>query len=206
MSRVHSTLASAAALLAFAALLADARPAVDIGELAADIEAGRSHVSAIDLAEGLVRRDPGLRIVDLRSRDDFERFHVPGAAHLTVAALADTRFTRRDTIVLYAEDDARAAQGWALLRLRGYRNVFFLREGIYEWVSRVHEPRLAVDATPAEREAFARAAALSRFFGGRAQADVPRAEVPAGYWTTEVIHGRLSRAATAIDAIRRRGC
>ena len=70
-----------------------------------------------------------------------------------------------------------------LLRLRGYRQVAYLRDGLYEWIVRVHEPALAVDATPAEREEFERLAALSRYFGGQPRLDVPRAEMPAGYWT-----------------------
>ena len=206
MNRVHAVLAAAATLLAFAALLADARPTIDVADFAADIASGRDHLSAIDLAERLVGGDRALRIVDVRSAAEYERFHIPGSTHLTLQDLARTRFSRSETIVLYSEGAAHAAQGWALLRLRGYRSVFFLREGIYEWVSRVHEPRLAVDATSAEREAFERGAALSRFFGGQPQADVPRSAVPAGYWTSDTTEARLSRAATAIDAIRRRGC
>jgi hypothetical protein len=94
-----------------------------------------------------------------------------------------------------------------LLRLSGYRHVLFLREGLYEWIARVHEPRLADDATADERTAFTRAEAQSRYFGGRAQSGVARSEVPAGYWTTEA-PGRRDSSSTrdVIAGIRRRGC
>ena len=39
-------------------------------------------------------------------------------------------FHPSDTIVLLSEGGAHAAQAWVLLQVRGYRNVFFLRDGI----------------------------------------------------------------------------
>jgi hypothetical protein len=87
------------------------------------------------------------------------------------------------------------------------------------------EPRLAIDATDAERQEFARAEVQSRFFGGQPRSSVPRAEIPTGYWTdgeaglqphveaglqSRLPANGLSPTARAIrDAalnIRRRGC
>jgi rhodanese-related sulfurtransferase len=207
MSRLHQGLAATAAMLALAAALIDARPAVGATDLAADIEAERDHISAIDLAERIVRGDAALQVLDLRPAEEFERFHIPGASPITLDDLARTTFPRNATIVLYSEGGTHSAQGWMLLRLRGHRNVYFLREGIYEWIARVHEPKLASDATPAERDAFEQAATLSRFFGGVPTIEVSRAELPVGYWTGQGDrHEQPSRTGPAIAAIRRRGC
>jgi len=86
--------------------------------------------------------------------------------------------------------------------------VLVLREGVSEWLGRVHEPRLAVDATPEERAQFDRAAAMSRFFGGVPLAGVPRSEVPSGYWTGAPRTDELLEAAAlqSVALIRRRGC
>jgi hypothetical protein len=119
-------------------------------------------------------------------------------------ALGLPRSTR---VVLYSGDAAEAARASTLLRLRGYRDVTFLRQGLYEWISRVHEPALAVDATPQERTEFERLAALSRYFGGQPRLDVPRAEIPAGYWTPGGGESQPSMStALLVAAIRRRGC
>jgi rhodanese-related sulfurtransferase len=207
MTRTHRMLALCAVILGFGAALVDARPPIAAADLAADIESQRDHISAFDLAERIVNGDPALRLLDLRPADEYARFHIPGAVHTTLDELARARYPRDSTIVLYSEGSAHAAQGWMLLRLRGYQRTFFLREGIYEWIARVHEPRLAVDATPAEREAFERGARFSRYFGGMPQAAVQRSDVPAGYWTTGSDRpAQPSRAAGAIAAIRRRGC
>jgi hypothetical protein len=103
-----------------------------------------------------------------------------------------------------------------LLRIRGYHRVFFLREGLYEWLARVMEPRLPLDATARERADFDRAVEMSRFFGGTAREGVPRADVPIGYWNDGTSHedpnpgadGRARQPATGrmIAGIRRRGC
>jgi hypothetical protein len=73
---------------------------------------------------------------------------------------------------------------------------------------RIHEPRLAIDATDRERADFEQAVRFSRFFGGRPQIDVPRAQIPTGYWTGDT--GRqpptLEATLLAVTAIRRRGC
>jgi uncharacterized protein len=166
------------------------------------------YVSAPDLAVQIVGQDATLRVFDLRSRQDFERLHVAGATHATLDELGHQPISHDARIVVYADDEARAAKGLRLLQAHGYRNVAILREGIYEWISRVLEPRVAADATASERAEFDRAAQLSRFFGGMPRSDVRRAELPRGYWTgAPATQGRSREfVRQAIAGIRRRGC
>jgi len=205
MNRIHRILGITAATLGLSAAAADFRPETNAVELAAEIEAGLDHISALELAEKIIARQQGLEILDLRARAEYEQFHIPGARHATLRDLTREPLARDSSIVLYSEGGAHSAQAWVLMRMRGYRDVFILREGIYEWISRVHEPRLATDATAAEQAEFARAAELSRFFGGLPLSGVPRNEVPVGYWT-----GSTGTQATplreTVAKIRRRGC
>ena len=209
----HRGLAVAAAALAVAAAATDLRPA-DARSLAADIEMERDHISAPDLASLIMAGDRTLRIFDLRTPSEYARIHVAGARHATIDSLSRERLPREATIVLYSEGGAHAAQAWVLLRMRGHRRVLFLREGLFEWLARVVEPRLAIDATERERAEFIRAAELSRFFGGAARQGVPRADVPTGYWSEGAEAHSAAFAATPppsstnriIAGIRRRGC
>jgi rhodanese-related sulfurtransferase len=216
MTTIHGALAIGAAVLGLAAAVADRR-AMDPAALAAEIVSERDHITAPELAERIMRQDPSLRVIDLRPRADYEALHIPTASHAPLETLARQVFPRGASIVLYSEGSTQSAQGWVLLRLRGQRDVRFLREGMYEWLARVMEPRLATDATEAERQEFARAQVQSRFFGGQPRSSVPRAEVPAGYWSGASgspgpAGGRAvpTNAADAIrasvGAIRRRGC
>jgi rhodanese-related sulfurtransferase len=211
---LHRGLGVVTATLALAAVAVGLK-GVDPGSLAAEIESERDHISAPDLASLIIAGDPTLRVVDLRSPSEFARMHIPGARHATIDTLSREPLPRDATLVLYSEGGAHAAQAWVLLRMRGHRHVYFLREGLYEWLARVMEPRLPTDATERERADFARAAEMSRFFGGIAREGVPRAEVPTGYWNGG--HDEQSAPGTAtaarkpsanqlIAGIRRRGC
>ncbi len=219
MTRIHGALAMAAATLGLAAAAADGRPVFDASALAAEIVAERDHITAPELAARIMRQDASLRVLDLRPQADYDALHIPTARSTTFDELARTPLPRDASIVLYSEGGVHSAQAWVLLRLRGYRDVRFLREGIYEWLARVMEPRLASDATAAERADFVRAEEQSRFFGGQPRSSVSRSEVPTGYWTSAARGpdapdsaggGPRGAAADAIRAtignIRRRGC
>ena len=209
MREAYRPLAIVAAVLGLGAWAVDLKPSSNVTGLASDIGAERDHITAPELADRIMHglssgNDTTLHIFDLRTAAEFAQFHIPGARLATIEDLVRTPLPRDASIVLYSEGGAHAAQVWVLLRMRGYRNVLFLREGIYEWVSRVFEPRLADDATAAERLEFKQAATRSRFFGGLPKAGVPRSEVPSGYWT-----GGGSDAGSGkqtIAGIRRRGC
>lgn len=193
MIALHRTLALAAMILG--------------GAAAASESMGPEWTTAVALAERIKAGEP-TQVLDLRSAEEFQRFHVPSAVPATLSDLIELPSPRSASIVLYGDDRARIAQAWALLRIRGYRRVAYVRQGLYEWIARVHEPALPVDATPAERAEFDRLAALSRYFGGQPRLDVPRAALPAGYWTAGGGLGSRPSLETAllVAAIRRRGC
>jgi rhodanese-related sulfurtransferase len=223
MIAFHRIFAGAVLVLGLAAFAAG-DPArgggrVNIDALAQDVASERDHVSAITLAEWIRDRRPDLRLIDLRDSAAFESLHIPTAQRKDIDAAASIDAPVDAPIVIYSEGGTHAAQLWFMLRARGYRKVYFLREGLYEWVSRVLNPMLPVDATPAEREEYARASEISRYFGGMPKRDVPRTEIPDGYWLYEKDHGAEPgarnadhgpHAATntdaAIENVRRRGC
>jgi uncharacterized protein len=192
--KLHVALAVAAALLAGGAAIVD--------------RGAEAYISAPDLAERIMRDADGQRIFDLRPRRAFEQFHIPGASQVTLEDLAHVPIAPQSSVVLYADARRLVVDAARVLRTRGHRDIRVLREGIYEWLARVHEPRLGVDATQTERAEFERAAALSRFFGGVPLSGVPRDDVPQGYWNGNPRNEALLAAAVgqSVAAIRRRGC
>jgi rhodanese-related sulfurtransferase len=172
------------------------RPVIDHG-----------YMTAPDLAERILRGDPSLLVRDLRPLDEFEQLHIPTAQATTLDALARETLPPDATVVIYGDDERRAFDASAVLRRRGYLHVFLLRQGLYEWIGRVLEPRLSTDATAEERAQFERAAGLSRFFGGVPRANVERGEVPVGYWSGDGTQAGLAEATrSAVANVRRRGC
>ena len=185
---------------------------IDVASLAGTVAREEDHVTALELAQWIKDRRTGLRIVDVRSAAEYAAYHVPRAEHVSLDSLANATFRNDDTIVLYSEGGAHAAQAWVFLRALGYKKVFFLRGGVYEWLDQVMNPRLS-DTTPAGRDAFARAATLSRYFGGVPRSDLydPRdldaIRIPAG---DSLRHSALPLPSKSAEArileVRRRGC
>ncbi len=207
-------LAAAALLLAAGALLAGepyrgSHARVDVAELARAVEREEDHVDALELARWIRRGEPGLRVVDVRPPGEFAAYHLPGAESVPLGGLQRAGFRPDETVVLYSEGGAHAAQAWVLLRAMGIRRVFFLRGGLREWLDEVMEPRVAEDASPARRAAFRETAELSRYFGGTprvvapGEADAPRdAAVPG----PSPDGGPPASTADAVRRLHRSGC
>jgi rhodanese-related sulfurtransferase len=174
-------------------------PSVDIAALARAVERDDDHVSAIELATWIKDRKPGLRVMDVRSVAEFERYHVPTAERIALDTLVTTPFSDRETVVLYSDEGAHAAQGCVFLRARGHRQVYFLRGGLANWLEEVMNPTLASDAAPDARAAFERVAAISRYFGGSPHRET---EAERAARTT----APRPTVADSVARMRRRGC
>ena len=185
-------LAGVAAVLGLgAALVGSPQPAprggaIDVAALAREIDREADHVTAVELAQWIRERKPGLRVIDVRPDSEYTAYHVPSAERLALAELTALRPRADETLVLYSEGGAHAAQAWVLLRAAGHRQVFFLRGGLLDWMEQVMNPVNVTDPHIAE---------LSRYFGG-----VPRAGAVPDPTAT------LTPASGAVARMRRRGC
>ncbi len=180
MSRRALLGAVALLLAATAAMVGSPEPRAgseaNIRALAGEIEHEADHVTAIELAQWIRDRRPRLRVLDVRSDSEYATYHVPTAEHFPLSRLASARFAPGETLVLYSEGGAHAAQAWVLLRVSGRRDVYFLRGGILEWMDDVMNP--------------VSSSALSRYFGGSArQGAVP---IPGDAKASIVRHRRRS--------------
>jgi len=144
--------------------------------LASEIEHEADHVTALELAELIRQRRPHLRLLDIRADSEYAAYHIPTAEQFSLSHVADARFDPRETLVIYSEGGAHAAQAWVLLRMNGLRNVYFLRGGILEWMDDVMNPAASSE--------------LTRYFGGT----VRQSAVP------------ITDAKAAIARHRRRSC
>lgn len=197
-------LAIAAAVLALlAAVKGSPSPltpgSVDVAALARDIEGEADHVTAIELAQWIKDRKPGLRVLDVRSDSEFKEFAIPTAERVPLTAMAGMRPRADETLVLYSEGGAHAAQGWVLLRASGHGNVFFLRGGLLDWMDDIVSPVISPPSGNAAADSvWARQASLSRYFGG-----TPRVGATP---ILPQVDPREATAAAAVSRAKRRGC
>ena len=205
MKRLHGALAIVAALLAAAAGAVDRGP---IGQHRRNSIQTPEFISAPELAGRVIRGDRNLRVFDLRPPVAFEQFHVQAPVHVARGPGSMSRYARRTSLVLYGDGRATSIRCASRAPRQEPDETFDPEGRNFEWLGRVHEPRLAVDATPEERAEFERAAEMSRFFGG-----VPRCGCPARGSATGILDGQGQQRRApgrggdaAVAAIRRRGC
>jgi rhodanese-related sulfurtransferase len=204
-ARLAAALALALGILA-ALVGSPTRPShgiVDVASLARIVEHEEDHVTAVELAEWIRDQKPHLRVIDVRTPAEFDAYHIPSAERLSLADLSTAQLAPDEQIVLYSQGGAHAAQAWVFLRALGHQKVWFLRGGLYEWLDQVMSPTLSDSASVAERAAFQRASAVSRYYGGSPrvggaeQAGEPGVTVPLPH---------TSATTRAILRVRGRGC
>ena len=110
---------------------------IDVDELATIVRREDDHVTATELAGWIKDRRSGLRVIDVRSAEDYDSFHIPTAERVPIDSLVAARLAPGETIVLYSEGGPHAAQAWVFLRALGYEKVYFLRGGAYEWIEQI---------------------------------------------------------------------
>ena len=66
------------------------------------------NVSAIELAGWIKERRPALRVIDTRTPQEFDAYHVPSAERVSIDSLSAVKFRTDETIVVYSEGGAKA--------------------------------------------------------------------------------------------------
>jgi rhodanese-related sulfurtransferase len=141
--------------------------------LAQTIAKGDDHVTAVELADWLIKDRRDFDLVDIREEEDFSAGHIEGARHiplahlLSEASLASLPAARK--VVVYSNGSAHAAQAALLLHLTG-RNALALLGGFNYWQAYMHDPEKAgiAEMDPVQRAHYK---AVSCHFAGEYVAD-----------------------------------
>jgi rhodanese-related sulfurtransferase len=131
-------------------------------------------VDIVTLATWIRDRKAGLQIIDLRTREDFEAFHLPTARNTSLLELAAVEPVLSGLTVLYGADEDQVLRGLILLRTIGVQEVHILEDGVGDWLRQIINPTLYVNPTLEERLAYERGLEVSAYFGGLARRNVVR--------------------------------
>ncbi len=189
-------LALALFLLGFIAIFAGdpyggARTEIDAKEMALIVEKQVDHVSAVELADWIIKNRADYRLVDLRTEKEFAEYAIPTAENIPLAGLTDAGLQRNEKIILYSEGGIHSAQAWFLLKAKGYKSVYMLFGGLDEWKDQVLFPAQPENPSPERLAVFAKAKEVSKYFGGtpqtgaestvaRPQTVMPKLSLPTG--------------------------
>lgn len=150
--------------------------------LLASIETAADHMDPMDLADRIMAAEPGLLVVDIRTPDEFARFHLRGALNLPMSELSTALAPYKNSglIVLYSNGMTHPAQARDSLARQGFRNVFILTDGLEGFIETCLKPA-SLRSEPVSEEMATRIQEWRRFFhGSSSEAAGPLAALPAG--------------------------
>ena len=134
-------------------------------QLLAMVQAGKDHMEPEELATRLMAGDASITLVDIRSKAEFDAFHLRGAQNMAVSELPETLASRRGQgiIVLYSNGMTHPAQARDALARLGFDNAYMLTDGLTGFFERVLKPASLRDG-PVTPEKAASIAAARKFF------------------------------------------
>lgn len=143
-------------------------------ELLQEAGTGSEFISPDVVADMLVKKDPTLQLIDVRTPEEFEAYSLPGAINIPLSNLLSDEYTdvlNQDvkTNVFYSNGSVYANEAWMLTRQLGYENNFVLQGGLNYWFGNILSPQAPSQTSPDEEFAkydFRKSAAAALGGGG----------------------------------------
>jgi rhodanese-related sulfurtransferase len=129
------------------------------GELLSEVTTRTQYVAPDAVADMIIRKDPTLRLIDVRSQDEFDKFSLPGAVNIPVTDLLSEAYTEvlnqdLKMNIFYSNGTLTANEAWMITRQLGYTNNFVLEGGLNYWFEAILNPQKP--ASTSSDEEFAR--------------------------------------------------
>jgi rhodanese-related sulfurtransferase len=131
-------------ILAFSPVEIKSKNDTNFDDLAEAINSRTDHITAEQLGQLIIDKDPDFQVIDLRDEAEYNKFHIPSAINLplpTLFASENLQYIDPDKlVVLYTNGGTHAAQAWVLLQQMGYSNTTVLLGGLNYWVDVYSNP------------------------------------------------------------------
>ncbi len=142
---------------------------VNAKELSYSIVIANDKINVVVLADWLIKEKKDFVLVDLRTEKEFSEYCIPGSQNIAIEDLLTSELKRNEKIVLYGANDIAASQAWFILKSSGYKGAFILDGGMNSWKNEILFPKLAINASPEQINAFEKIKQVSLYFGGKPQ-------------------------------------
>ena len=133
-----------------------------------------------DITDRLVKKDPALILIDVRTAAEFNAFAIPGAINIPVDSLlsasAQEQMSQKGIDkVFYSSSDVTSDQAWIICKRQEVDRIYVLRGGVNEWfntIVKAVKPPETASAKAIELYQF-RIAACQHFFSNPEMAVTP---------------------------------
>jgi rhodanese-related sulfurtransferase len=124
-------------------------------QLLSEANARTQYLTPEVVADMIVKKDPSLRLIDVRSQEEFEKYSLPGAINIPASDLLSDKYTdilNQDVKmnVFYSNGSLVANEAWMITRQLGYTNNFVLEGGLNYWFDAILNPQKPASTSPDE--------------------------------------------------------
>lgn len=114
-------------------------------ELLEEVKEGSQIMSPDEVADMIVKKDPSLQLIDVRSEAEYEKYSLPGAINIPLHDLLNQQWVdllNQDIkmVVFYSNGHLKANEAWMLTRQLGYENNYVLQGGLNYWTEAILNP------------------------------------------------------------------
>jgi sulfur-carrier protein adenylyltransferase/sulfurtransferase len=124
-------------------------------QLLKETKTGSQFLSPDEVADKLIKKDPSIQMIDVRTPSEFQKFSLPGAINIPLADLLNEKWTEilnqeARSNVFYSTGSLDANQAWLITRQMGYQNNFVLQGGLNYWFEVIMNPVKPANISPNE--------------------------------------------------------
>lgn len=122
-------------------------------EMLADLNSRSQYISPDEVAEMIISQDPSIQLIDLRSSEEYNKFHLPGAYNIPVTELLNDeyRYVINQDLklnVFYSNGTVIADEAYIITRQMGYYNNYVLEGGLNYWAETIMNPEKPAITSP----------------------------------------------------------
>lgn len=169
---IQKKLALVAIVLGFLAIFAGSpydktNITLNAKELALIAEKNEDNISVQNVADWIIKGKVDFRLIDTRTPEEYEKYHIPLAQNIQPADLMDQNFLPTDKLILYSNSNKKAIQSWFLLKAKKYNAAYILKGGLTAWENEILFPKLSSNPSAEQLDYFNKIKEVSKFFGGK---------------------------------------
>ncbi len=126
---------------------------IDPQQLLLELIQPTRYVSTDYVAKGIIKNDPSLEMIDLRSAEEFNKFSLPRSINIPLDSLLNKSslnyFGIPGTKVIFvSNDDIAADQAWVITKRLGFKSTYVMKGGLNQWMETIIEPKKPAETDP----------------------------------------------------------
>jgi len=127
-------------------------------QLLEEVTSKAQFIAPDEIADLIIKKDPELQLIDVRTPDEFDKFSLPGAVNIPLTNLLAPEF--KDVLdqsfkmnVFYSNGTLESSEAWLITRQLGYKNNYILQGGLNYWAETILNPSQPPSTSPDDESA-----------------------------------------------------